>query len=42
MLFLLMLHSTPTLLVKIPLMLVNIKPYLEGPRRRWVQEVCGN
>lgn len=30
--FLLMLHSSLALLVKIPLMLVNIKPYLEGPR----------
>lgn len=40
--FLLMLHSTPALLVKITLVLVNIKPYLKGPRLRWGQEVCGD
>lgn len=40
--FLLMLHSTPFLLVKITLVPVNIKPYLKGPRLRRGQEVCGD
>lgn len=40
--FLLVLHKALALLVRIPVVPVNIKPYLKGPGLRWVQEVCSD